>query len=423
MTPRSRARFLAGMAGSVGVAAYPAFARAAGPATVRIGYIDSMSGPFADVAERQHAGVVAAVAEANRRAGTRFEIVLADDTTKPAEGVTAARRLIEQDKVDAIMIGTLSGTALGVGPIAEETGIFVLCIQPQDTSITGIHANRVLYRMVPNAHMMTTGLSRRLLALGKKWYFLQADFAFGKDGYARMSASLQRAGGTEVGHDVFPVTTTDFSSLLSKVRGTDADVLMICHGGVAAATICKQMVQFGLQKQMHVGALNMEDYYQDLLPLDELAGATFGIMWSPLVSDSAQRLARKLSKVIPGQLSQRHYLGYMAASQLIDRMRAAGTTRADAIVDAFADHSFDAAKARPSTWRACDHQCETDTYAGSLVNRKTFARTGLLYEIAADVPGSEALGPCTETDAAAAHAIIAAQKVPQRPNYSPLAVS
>jgi branched-chain amino acid transport system substrate-binding protein len=418
---RSRAAFLASAAGAASLT-LPSWVRAAAPGTVRIGYIESMSGPFADVAERQYAGVRAAVAEANRRGGTQFEVVLADDNARPAEGVTAARRLIGQDKVDVLMIGTLSGTALGVGPIAEDASVFVLCIQPQDSSITGNHANRVMFRMVPSARMMVAALSRRLLAIGKKWYFLQADFAFGKDGYARLAAALQRAGGTEVGHDVFPLSQSDFSSLLTKVRNTDADLLMICHGGVAAATICKQMVQFGLNKRMHVGAMNMEDYYQNLLPLDALRGATFGIMWSPKVSDSAQRLARKLSAAIPGQISQRHYMGYMAASQLIERLRAAGTTRADALVGAFANHSFDAAKARPSTWRECDHQCEGDTYAGALVDAKTFAKPGLLYDIAADVPGAEALGPCSEPEAAAATVAIASQKLQPRADYDPVAV-
>ncbi|GAC1570813.1 MAG: ABC transporter substrate-binding protein [Candidatus Elarobacter sp.] len=417
MTHHTRATFLGGLA--AGAAFAPRAIRAASPTVVKIGYIESLSGPFSDVAQRQSAGVQLAVEQANRRGSVRYEVVIADDSARPAEGVNAARRLIEQDKVDAIMIGTLSGTALGVGPIAEQTGIFVLCIQPQDTSITGKNANRVMYRMVPNVRMLTSALSRRLLALGKKWYFLQADFAFGKDGYQRLSSILTRAGGTESGHDVFPLSTTDFSSELTKIRNSDADVLMICHGGVAGASICKQMVQFGLHKRMHVAALNMEDYYQDLLPLDELAGSTFGIMWSPSVSDSAQKLARTLSQSIRGQISQRHYLGYIAASQLIDRMNAAGTTRADAIVDAFADHRFDAAKLRPSTWRACDHQCEGDVYAGTLVSRKRYAKTGLLYDIGADVSGAQALGPCTEPDAAAANVVISGQHVPARPNYEP----
>ena len=418
MTQTTRRTFIGGLA-AAGAALGPMSTRAAAATTVKIGYVESMSGPFSDVAQRQYAGVQAALAEANRRGPVRYEVVVADDNARPAEGVIAYRRLVEQEKVDAIMIGTLSGTALGIGPIAEENGVFVLCVQPQDTSITGAHANRVMYRMVPNVRMMTAALSRRLLALGKKWYFLQADFAFGKDGYARLSAILQRAGGTEAGHDVFPLTSTDFSSLLTKVRNSDADILMICHGGVAGAAICKQMVQFGLNKRMHVGALNMEDYYHDLLPLDELAGATFGIMWSPAVSDSAQRLTRKLGTYVRGAVSQRHYMGYMAASQLIDRMQAAGTTRADALVDAFANHRFDAAKQRPSTWRGCDHQCEGDVYAGALVNSKRFAKTGLLYDVAADVSGAEALGPCSEPDAVAANAIISGQKVPARQGYDP----
>jgi branched-chain amino acid transport system substrate-binding protein len=424
MSLPSRGRFVGTIAGVTAAATIPpVLTRAAAPATVRIGYIESMSGPFADVAERQLAGVRVAVEEANRRGGTQFEIVLADDGANGDLGVTAGRRLLEQDKVDAIMIGVFSPTALGVGPIAGQRGVFVLCIQPQDTRITGTLANRVVFRLVPNALMTANTLSRRMLAVGKKWYFLQADFAFGKDGYSRLSTLLQRAGGTEVGHDVFPISASDFSSLLTKVRNSDAQVLMICHGGRAAAAICKQMVQFGLHKRMHVGTMNLEDYYGDL-PLDELHGRlTAGIMWSPKVSDSAQRLYRKLGAALRGTpVSQRHYLGYIAASQLIDRMRAAGTTRADALVSAFSDHTFDAAKLRPAIWRECDHQCAGDTYAGLLVDANTYQRTGLLYDVVADVSGQDALGACTEADAAAAHAAIAKQTVPQRADYSPVAV-
>jgi branched-chain amino acid transport system substrate-binding protein len=414
----SRGHFVGGLA--AGAALLPIAARSAAPPTVRIGYIESMSGPFADVAARQHAGVMAAVEEANRSGRVKYEVVLADDTTKPAEGLIAARRLIEQDKVDVLMIGVLSGTALQVGPVAEEAGVFVLCIQPQDTSITGTHANKIMYRMVPNARMLSAALARQVLAIGKKWYFLQSDFAFGRDGYAHLSDHLKRAGGTEVGHDIFALTTTDFSSLLTKVRDSDADVLMIAHGGLAAASICKQMVGFGLQKRMHVGTMNMEDYYQDLLPMDGTRGITAGIMWSPLASDSAMRLARKLKTMIPGQLSYRHYLGYTAASQMIDRVNAAGTTSAGAVVDAFANHSFDSAQARPSMWRGADHQNQTDVYAGSLVSSAKFRKTGLLYDIAADVAGAEAIGPVTEPDAAAANAIISAQRVPMRAGYEPV---
>jgi branched-chain amino acid transport system substrate-binding protein len=219
--------------------------------------------------------------------------------------------------------------------------------------------------------------------------------------------------------DLFPLGMTDFSSLMTKVRNTDADVLMVCQGGMDNATICKTFVQFGLQKRMHVAAMTFEDYYWKALPLDQLVGASFGILWAPGVSDSSRALAQKFAKTIPGPVTSRYYMGYVALQQLIDRMNAAGTTKAEALVDAFADHRFNAYKERPSTWRACDHQCDTDTYAGALVSSATLRKTGFVFDVVASVPGNVALGACTEPDAAEAAKIIASEKVPDRVAYQP----
>jgi branched-chain amino acid transport system substrate-binding protein len=412
-----RQRFLTGIGVVAGATALPRFASAA--TTVRIGYIDSFSGPLADIGTRQRLGAQLAIAEANRRGSVRYELVTADDTSKPAEGATQARRLIDEEKVDALIVGTSSAVTLAVSPLAENAGVFLLAVNPQDTSITGSKANRVTYRMAPNVRMLIAALATRVLTFGKKWYFLQSDWAFGHDGYNRMSAILKKAGGTEVGMDLFPLGMNDFSSLMTKVRNSNADVLMVCQGGMDNAQICKTFVQFGLNKKMHIAAMTFEDYYWKAIPLEQLEGASFGILWAPDVSDSAKKLTQKLRKEIPGPVTSRYYMGYLALQQLIDRMNAAGTTKAEALVSAFADHKFEAYKERPSVWRACDHQCATDAYAGALVSPAKLRKTGFVFDVVASVPGNIALGACSEPDAAAAAAIINGQHVPDRVAYQP----
>ena len=414
-----RSTFVSSAVALSAAVAFPTSLRAAN-AVVKIGYIDSFSGPLSDIGSHHHVGVMAAIAEANKRGRTKFELITGDDTSKPAVGSTEGRRLIGQENVDVLMAGTSSAVALALGPLAQDSGIFLLDIGGQDTSITGEKANRVAYRFAPNVQMQIRALAQRILSMGKKWYFIVDDFAYGKDGYTRLSALLKRAGGSEMGADILKLGTEDYSSALTKMRNTEADVLVLCQGGFDAAKTAKQFVDFGLHKKMHLGGLNLEDYYWKSIPQDELVGATFAIHWTPTVSDSAQKLARTLKQYTGGEgVSSRHYFGYICTMQLIDRMQAAGTTKADALVKAFADHTFDAAKENKATWRGCDHQCVQDEYAGSIVSRKRQAKTGFMFDVVAQVSGNSGPGACSDLDPGAATAVINGQKIPERAGYEP----
>lgn len=411
-----RSTFVAAVSNAALAASLPLRAVAANP-VIKIGYIDSFSGPLSDIGGHHRIGAAAAIQEANRRGRVKYELIAADDTSKPAVGTTEARRLIGQENVDVLMGGTSSAVALAIGPLAQQAGVFLLDIGAQDTNITGDKANRVAFRFAPNVQMQVRALSQRILSFGKKWYFIIDDFAYGKDGYARLSALLRRAGGTEAGADTLKLGTEDYSSSLTKMRNTDAEVLVLCQGGFDAAKTAKQFVDFGLHKKMRLAGINMEDYYWKSVPVDELVGSTFAIHWAPTVSESAQKLNRKLRAVINEPVSSRHYFGYICTMQMIDRLQAAGTTKAEALVAAFDNHTFDAAKANPAMWRQCDHQCLQDEYAGAIVSRKRFEKTGFMYEIVAEVAGATGAGACAESDAAAAQAAMAAQKTPERTGY------
>ncbi len=411
-----RSLFLAGAAGAAATTLAPT--RSSAAPVVRIGYIDSFSGPLADIGAHHRTGAELAVRLANASGHVRYELVSADDTSKPAVGATEARRLISQENVDVLLLGTSSAVTLAVGPLAQQTGIFTLAIGAQDTNITGDKANRVLYRFAPNVQMQVEALAQRVLSFGKNWYFIVDDFAYGKDGHARLGALLRRAGGNEVGADVLALGTADYSSSLTKLRNSNADVLVLCQGGFDAAKTAQQFVQFGLNKKMHLAGINMEDYYWHTIPSDALVGSTFAIHWTPTVSDSARRLTSRLQPLLKEPISSRDYFGYICTTQLIDRMNAAGTTKADALVAAFRDHRFDAAKAEPATWRGCDHQCAQDEYAGAVVSDAQRRKTGFMFEVVSELPARTGGRACSDADAGAATAAIAAQTVPERAGYT-----
>jgi len=415
-----RTTFLTSAGAAAGALATPRFTLAAGPsATVKIGFLESFSGVFSDLGAVHRLGAELALADQNKSGRVKFEFVFGDDASKPAQAVTEARRLVAQENVDVLYGGTSSGSALALAPIVLELGVFNMSLGPQDSSLTGAKASKLTYRFGPNVRMLLQSVVRRALALGKKWYFIQADYALGKDAYAQMSELLRRAGGTEVGHDIVPLGTSDFSPVLTKLRNSDADVFVLCNSGLDAANTAKQWVQFGLNKKQHLTGISLEDIYYKALPLDDVRGATFPVLWAPSVSAAAAKLAKRLREGIKGPIGGRHYLGYMSAWSLMERIKSAGTTKADKLADAFANFSFDGAKGSHSTYRGCDHQCIQDTYAGASVSQKQFERTQFMFDIVGEVPAAESDGTCDSPWAKAAAAATASQKITERTNYTP----
>ena len=413
-----RKSFLAASGATLAAAAVPRFTAAAGPVTVKVGFLDSFSGVFSDLGAYHRAGAEMALADANRKGRVRYEFVFGDDGSKPAQAGTEAHRLIENEKVDVLFGGTSSANGLAVAALANELGIFNLEIGPQDSAITGAKAMRSTYRFGPNARMLTNALSRRALALGKKWYFIQANYALGKDAYEQLSAVLARAGGTEAGHDIVALGTSDFSAVLTKVRNSDADVLVLANSGLDAANTAKQFVEFGLNRRMKLAGISLEDIYYKALPLDALVGATFPVLWAPSISHGAQSLAARMARDLHVPVSGRHYLGYMAFASLADRLQAAGSTKPEALIKAFDDHRFDAFKENRSFWKGCDHQCAQDTYAGALVSAKAFERTKFMYDVVGTVTATESDGTCDTPWAQAAKTAMASQTLGSREGYA-----
>ena len=408
-----RSTFLAA-AGTAAATSAHAPAAFAANATVRIGMLDSYSGVFSDIANYHKIGAQIALAEANARGRVRYELVYGDDTSAPQPGVTETRRLIDQEKVDVLMQGTSSAVALAIAPIALEAGVFTLFVGPQDSSLTGARATATAYRLPPAVQMFTRVLGRRILTGGKRWYFIVADYAFGRDGYGQLSAILKNAGGTEVGADFLKLGTNDFSSTLTKIRDTQTDQVVLCQGGLDVAVCAKQFVDFGLHKKMKLAGMTLEDFYYKTLPLDELAGSIFAVLWSPNVSPSAKRIARTIAAKVGPFVSLRHYLGYVATKQMIERIEAAGTTKADKLAAAFHDARFEAYKDQPAIWRGCDHQAIQPVYAGSMVGRTRFAQTNTLFDIVGATETLDSSGACGTGTAAAAAAAIATQRIPDR---------
>jgi branched-chain amino acid transport system substrate-binding protein len=396
---------------------------AGGGATIKIGHIDGFSGVYASASASQQLGLEVALDEIMKKnSRIKYEIVKGDDASAPATGSTEARRLIGQEKVDVLTGCLSSGVGLAVSAVAESQGIFFLAIGTHDTNITGAGAHHVTFRQTCSNAMLANAVGPALIKFGKRWYFLTADYAFGNDAQARFQKILLAQGGTVVANDKHPLGQIDFSSNMTKARNTDADVMVFCNYGPDTQNAMKAAVQLGLNKKFKFGGILCGNDVAVGLPVDDIVGSTWGYVWGPDANGpSTARIYRAL-KARSKNVDWRMYLGYVAAENIANRLNAAGTTDTAKLVAAFEGYTYDAGKAKPGTFRKCDHQAVQQTYAGTILPKNKRTSDGEYFAITSTVGGDYAAESCDTVDSVAASKVFASETIASRDGYTPVSL-
>lgn len=214
---------------------------------IKIGVLYSLSG-VTSVSEKQlYDGTKLAIEEINRNGGIngrKIETVFADYASDPARAADKARKLILDDKVTAI-IGTCSSSARkAVKPVVERYRS--LLIYPQSYEGQEQSKNIVYVGCIPNqqAEIFVNWLLKNA---GKKFFLIGCDFVYPKVENKLAKAYLQKGGGSVVGEEYVPYGSTDFSSVLNKIKTSDPDLIYSELTGDSNVAFYKQYSAYGLK--------------------------------------------------------------------------------------------------------------------------------------------------------------------------------
>ena len=172
-----------------------AFAESNGP--IRIGVIDPLSGPAARIGKENLEGMNFALDEyGGKVAGRKIEFVMADDQNNPNVGLTEARRLVEREKVVAIIGNLNSAVALAIHPYTTRAKM------PYITggiaaAITSTRKSAYTFRSSFAAGQLEAAAAAFLVRKGYKTGVLMgSDYAAGHDAVAAVSRNLKLLGGS-----------------------------------------------------------------------------------------------------------------------------------------------------------------------------------------------------------------------------------
>ena len=244
--PISRRGLLAAAPLAASLAARPARAQTAPPpAPLRIGVLTDLSGPYRDTGG---ATSVACARQAIRESGMAADLVVGDHQQKADIGLAVARRWFDQDGVDVIIDVNNSAIALAVSGLAREKDRLHLNTGAATSDLTGVACNANTAAWTTDTWCRAHSTAGAVLrAGGKAWYFITADYAFGKSIEADAAGFITAGGGRIVGSARYPFPgTTDFSAYLLQAAASGADVIAFANTGADLANCIKQAREFQL---------------------------------------------------------------------------------------------------------------------------------------------------------------------------------
>lgn len=224
---------------------------AAQAATLKIGVLNDMTGPYADLSGK--ASVEAAKLAAEdfaREAGPNaptVEILAADHQNKSDVGAAIVRQWIDRDNVAAVVDVPNSAVALAVNQVLRDKDRVFLAASSATSDLTGKQCAPTTVQWSFDTWSLANGTARALVKQGgDTWFFLTADYAFGQALERDASALVTASGGKVLGDARHPINTADFSSYLLQAQTSGAKVIGLANAGTDTSNALKQAAEFGI---------------------------------------------------------------------------------------------------------------------------------------------------------------------------------
>lgn len=404
-TSRRNVLKAAGAGGLVGVSSLSGCAQllgGGGSGTVKLGTAFPYTGPYSEEANTQKEGVELAVKEINENGGLLGQDVEIIDRDTELSGDVSARRiqdLIDNEEIDLLCANLSGGISLQTNSQAADHGIpYMAGCQ----TIPDFHTKESLYECSFTPYALTVQSQRanaRFIYenLGESMYGLYADYAWGQDSWAHQSAGFEGLGGTIEGSVTHPLGGSDFSSQMSQIQDSDADVLFIHNLGADQATAINQAREFGLHedKEIFIGVTTTTVARR--AGLDQWENIYAGIQYSPDADNSGTNaFSQKMQDEYGNPGDSYSAVCYSAVKEFERAVNNAESLSPTDIASAIENNPTFQHTKTEEEWRACDNQAIQDWY---IVQGKPPAEQENewdIFSVEGAVGGSQLLAACDD---------------------------
>lgn len=306
-----------------------AAAKSTGAAVVKIGQSSPLTGPQAHIGKDNDNGVRLAIDEINASKPmidgkpVTFEVMSEDDQADPKTATIVAQRMIDEGIVG--VVGHLnSGATIPASKVYSDNNIPQ--ISPSATAIKyTAQGFKTAFRVMTNDEQQGKVLGAYAAKLGKKVAIIDDQTAYGQGLATEVEKAAKAAGAEVVAVEHTNDKASDFSAILTSIKGKSPDVVFFGGMDPQAAPIAKQMHQLGMTAQLLGGDGMQTPKFVELAGADA-DGAIASIPGLPIEKmpkgvDFKQKFEAKY-----GQIQLYAPYAYDAAYVMVDAMKRANST-------------------------------------------------------------------------------------------------
>ncbi len=227
---------------------------------LKIGAPQPMTGPDAPFGDKFKKAYGMAIEEINAAGGVngrKLEIVIEDHQAKNALAATVAEKLITQEKVLIMTGGRASGQAMEIASVSQRLKTPYLVDHPSADMITAKGFEWV-FRNNPTGSIYPAAFNDFIAnfpgAMPKSAAVVYDNTLFGKTIGAAIMKQLKAKNVPIVADEAYPVNTLDFKPIMTKVKGTNPDyLLMVAVSTTDAILLTRHAKEIGLRPRAFVG--------------------------------------------------------------------------------------------------------------------------------------------------------------------------
>ena len=224
--------------------------------------------------------------------GRQIATVIEDTQTNPEAAVRAARKLIDVDKVPAILGTWASAVTTAVAPLCWESKTF-LCTTSGADSITLLPHQGYLIRTQPNNHLQAQRHAEFIASTGaKRVFILSIQAPFAKPTQDRVAEILPKHGSELVGGLIYDKDKTTYRSEVDAALKTNPDLIYLNGYAPDVTVLLRDLYRAGYNGGRFAQSYVMTQKVIDALP-PEVTEGMYIVQPSADVDSPAYALAKK----------------------------------------------------------------------------------------------------------------------------------
>ena len=221
----------------------------------KIGAIFSITGPGSSLGIPERDTALMIEADVNARGGIKgpdgkmhpLKLVIYDDASDETKAVLAAKKLIDEDKVTAIVGTTLSGTSLAIIDTVQKAEMPLVSCAAAAKIVEPVAERKWVFKTPQSDHLIVGVLVEYLKAKGfTKVGWLNVDYAFGQQGWIEFEKAAQKAGLTIAANEKFGQKDVDMTAQLTRVKAANPQAVVIWSIPPSASIATKNYADLGI---------------------------------------------------------------------------------------------------------------------------------------------------------------------------------